>query len=56
MHELEPFYNWQHIYISEEDERSPFLVQSILNLSTPILFIIIISTLNGIFLAAERFT
>ena len=24
MHELEPFYNWQHIYISEEDERSPF--------------------------------
>ncbi len=24
MHNLEPFYNWQHIYISEEDERSPF--------------------------------
>ncbi len=24
MHELEPFYNWQYIYISEEDERSPF--------------------------------
>lgn len=24
MHELEPFYNWQHIYVSEEDERSPF--------------------------------
>lgn len=24
MHDLEPFYNWQHIYISEEDERSPF--------------------------------
>lgn len=24
MHELEPYYNWQHIYVSEEDERSPF--------------------------------
>ena len=24
MHDIEPFYNWRHIYISEEDERSPF--------------------------------
>ena len=24
MHEIEPFYNWRHIYISEQDERSPF--------------------------------
>ncbi|WP_346236662.1 hypothetical protein ABDK00_014465 [Niabella insulamsoli] len=24
MHDLEPYYNWQHIYVSEEDERSPF--------------------------------
>lgn len=24
MHEIEPFYNWRHIYISEEDARSPF--------------------------------
>jgi len=24
MHKLEPFYNWQHIYISEEDKHSPF--------------------------------
>lgn len=24
MHELEPFYNWRHIYVSEEDKRSPF--------------------------------
>lgn len=24
MHELEPYYNWLHIYISEEDEHSPF--------------------------------
>ncbi|HVG40173.1 MAG TPA: hypothetical protein VM888_01080 [Chitinophagaceae bacterium] len=24
MHNIEPFYNWRHIYISEEDERSPF--------------------------------
>jgi len=24
MHDLEPFYNWRHIYTSEEDERSPF--------------------------------
>ncbi|MBI1341837.1 MAG: hypothetical protein GC171_02760 [Terrimonas sp.] len=24
MHEIEPFYNWRHIYISEEDSRSPF--------------------------------
>ncbi|MCZ2223054.1 MAG: hypothetical protein LC122_05425 [Chitinophagales bacterium] len=24
MHEIEPYYNWRHIYISEEDKRSPF--------------------------------
>ena len=24
MHEIEPFYNWRHLYVSEEDERSPF--------------------------------
>ena len=24
MHTIEPFYNWRHIYISEEDQLSPF--------------------------------
>ncbi|NCI49720.1 hypothetical protein GWC95_07290 [Sediminibacterium roseum] len=24
MHEIEPFYNWRHIYVSEEDKHSPF--------------------------------
>ncbi len=24
MHEIEPFYNWRHLYISEEDSMSPF--------------------------------
>jgi hypothetical protein len=24
MHNIEPFYNWRHIYVSEEDEQSPF--------------------------------
>ncbi len=24
MHYLEPFYNWRHMYMAEEDERSPF--------------------------------
>ncbi|MDQ3100994.1 MAG: hypothetical protein M3R08_06380 [Bacteroidota bacterium] len=24
MHEIEPFYNWRHRYVAEEDERSPF--------------------------------
>ena len=24
MHTLEPFYNWRHLYIASEDERSPF--------------------------------
>jgi hypothetical protein len=24
MHEIEPFYNWRHIYVSEEDPKSPF--------------------------------
>lgn len=24
MHTLEPYYNWRHIYVSEEDLRSPF--------------------------------
>lgn len=24
MHDIEPFYNWRHIYVSEEDALSPF--------------------------------
>jgi len=24
MHDIEPFYNWRHLYIASEDERSPF--------------------------------
>jgi hypothetical protein len=24
MHEIEPFYNWRHLYVSEEDPKSPF--------------------------------
>jgi hypothetical protein len=24
MHDIEPYYNWRHLYMSEEDERSPF--------------------------------
>lgn len=24
MQDIEPFYNWRHIYVSEEDEQSPF--------------------------------
>ena len=24
MHDIEPYYNWRHIYVSEQDERSPF--------------------------------
>ena len=24
MHDIEPFYNWRHIYVSEEDRKSPF--------------------------------
>jgi len=24
MHDIEPYYNWRDIYLSEEDERSPF--------------------------------
>jgi hypothetical protein len=24
MHDIEPFYNWRHIYVSEEDGKSPF--------------------------------
>jgi len=28
MHNLEPFYNWRHIYVSEEDPLSPFYGRS----------------------------
>jgi len=24
MHDIEPFFNWRHIYIADEDQRSPF--------------------------------
>ena len=24
MHEIEPYYNWRHMYTAEEDEKSPF--------------------------------
>ena len=27
MHDIEPFYNWRHIYVAEEDQRSPFFGQ-----------------------------
>lgn len=27
MHDIEPYYNWLHLYNSEEDERSPFYEQ-----------------------------
>jgi hypothetical protein len=25
MHDIEPFFNWRHIYVAEEDPKSPFL-------------------------------
>lgn len=28
MHEIEPFFNWRHLYTAEEDERSPFFGRS----------------------------
>lgn len=28
MHDIEPYYNWRHIYVSEEDQRSPFFGQT----------------------------
>lgn len=28
MHDIEPFYNWRHIYVSEEDKQSPFYGRS----------------------------
>ncbi len=27
MHDIEPFYNWRHLYVAEEDERSPFYMR-----------------------------
>lgn len=24
MHDIEPFYNWRHLYTADEDPRSPF--------------------------------
>ncbi len=27
MHDLEPYFNWRHLYCAEEDERSPFFNQ-----------------------------
>ncbi len=24
MHEIEPFFNWRHLYVADEDKRSPF--------------------------------
>lgn len=28
MHEIEPYYNWRHLYVSEEDKLSPFFGKS----------------------------
>lgn len=28
MHEIEPFFNWRHLYVAEEDPRSPFYGRS----------------------------
>jgi hypothetical protein len=27
MHDIEPYYNWRHLYLSEEDPKSPFYQQ-----------------------------
>ncbi|MFM7709736.1 MAG: hypothetical protein ACKO5C_02360, partial [Ferruginibacter sp.] len=27
MHDIEPYYNWRHLYLSEEDPQSPFYQQ-----------------------------
>lgn len=27
MHTIEPYYNWRHLYIAEEDKRSPFFAK-----------------------------
>jgi len=37
MHDIEPYYNWRHIYISEEDERSPFYKREYSEFEFPVL-------------------
>ena len=56
MHNIEPFYNWRHIYVSEEDELLLFMAASILSLNLPRRFTIIIFILNGMILAAVPYT
>ena len=34
MQQIEPYYNWRHIYVSEEDERSPFYGRICLRFAT----------------------
>jgi hypothetical protein len=56
MHDIEPYYNWRHIYVSEEDQRSPFYNRhySEFEFTSTVYNYYIIR--NGMILAAARFT
>ena len=55
MHEIEPFYNWRHIYVSEEDAKSPFYGREYSEFEFSHSFIIIIYTRNGMNLEAALY-
>ena len=52
MHDIEPFYNWRHIYVVKKMRGHPFIKGIILSLNLPLPFTIIISIRNGMILAA----
>jgi hypothetical protein len=56
MQDIEPFYNWRYIYVSEKTSFRLFTEEPTLNLNFPWPFTIIISIRNGMILAAALYT
>ncbi len=56
MHNIEPYFNWRHMYAAEEDERSPFFGRTYSEFEYSQSVYIITFTLNGMSLEVRHYT
>ncbi|MEI9956833.1 MAG: hypothetical protein WDM90_11140 [Ferruginibacter sp.] len=56
MQNIEPYFNWRHLYAAEEDELSPFYGRTYSEFEFSQQYIIITSIRNGTILAAVPYT
>jgi hypothetical protein len=56
MHEIEPYFNWRHLYTAEEDENSPFFGREYSEFEYSNTVYNYSSIHNGMSLARRRYT